>query len=41
MQIHWQYGYVYFWGACVAITVMFGALLQRWGLFDNGSMATP
>jgi hypothetical protein len=40
LQIHWQYGYMYFWAACVFITVGFSALLQRWHMFDySGSQA--
>jgi hypothetical protein len=38
-QIHWQYGYVYFWVACVFITAGFSALLQRWGMFEYSGAA--
>jgi hypothetical protein len=42
LQIHWQYGYVYFWVACVAITAGFSGLLQRWGMFETDhSTAMP
>jgi len=34
VQIHWQYGYLYFWGMCLTVTVCFSALLQRLGMFD-------
>lgn len=38
-EIHWQYGYVYFWVACVFITAGFSALLQRWGMFEYSGAA--
>ncbi|KAF6265675.1 cora-like Mg2+ transporter protein-domain-containing protein [Scenedesmus sp. NREL 46B-D3] len=33
-EIHWQYGYIYFWGLCSAITVVFAAMMKRWGMFS-------
>jgi Mg2+ and Co2+ transporter CorA len=34
-EIHWQYGYIYFWGLCSAITVVFAAMMKRWGMFST------
>lgn len=32
-EIHWQWGYIYFWGICAGVTVVFVAMLKRLGLF--------
>lgn len=40
-EIHWTYGYAYFWGCCLFITVCFTALLQRLGMFESGGTLPP
>ncbi|WIA34654.1 hypothetical protein OEZ86_012969 [Tetradesmus obliquus] len=34
-EIHWQYGYIYFWGLCSVISVVFAAMMKRWGMFSS------
>lgn len=31
-EIHWKYGYAYFWGLCLLITCVFVLILRRYGM---------
>jgi len=36
-EIHWEYGYVYFWCMCGLITMLFMGILWRLGMLNNGN----
>jgi len=31
-ELHWEYGYLYFWGMCILCTVVFLAIFKRMGM---------
>ncbi|GLC47726.1 hypothetical protein PLESTB_000019200 [Pleodorina starrii] len=33
-ELHWSYGYLYFWGACTVIVVVFMVAMQRAGMWS-------
>ncbi|KAF8061329.1 PAA2 [Scenedesmus sp. PABB004] len=34
-EIHWEYGYLYFWTSCCVVTVAFSLWLRRCGMFSS------